>query len=203
MPTDLKQPSDDADDDDRPGLRYAYKASLIGSAHLFELTDKGLSWKISGRSGVWSYRDIASVNLSFRPTSMQAHRFRADIRHKDGGRIRIASTNWQTVSLMTPQDTGYRAFIEGLHARMAAAGSKATLTGGLPKGIYAAALVFVGLLAVAMVGLFVRAVMTGEHAGALFLVAFALLFNWQIGGFVRRNRPITYAVDHVPEALLP
>jgi len=59
------------------------------------------------------------------------------------------------------------------------------------------------LLAIAMVGLLARALMTGEHAGALFLVGFALLFNWQIGGFVRRNRPITYTFDRLPEALLP
>ena len=202
MPTDLKSPPDDADDD-RPGIRYAYKASLIASAYLFELTEQGLSWKISGRSGVWAYRDIAAVRLSFRPTSMQAHRFRADIRHKDGGQIRVMSTNWQTVSLMTPQDNGYRAFIEGLHARMAKAGSTAKLTGGLPSGIYAAALLFVLLVVVAMVGLFVRALITGEHAGALFLVGFALLFNWQIGGFVRRNKPIAYTFDQLPKALLP
>lgn len=202
MPTDLKKTADDAADG-RAVIRYAYKASLIGSAQLFELTGTGLSWKVSGRSGVWAYRDIASVNLSFRPTSVQAHRFRADIRHKDGGRIRLVSTNWQTISLMAPQDNGYRVFIEALHERMAKAGSKAALTGGLPSGLYGAALVFVGLVAIAMVGLFVRAVTTGEHAGAVFLVGFALLFNWQIGGFVRRNRPITYTFDHLPEALLP
>jgi len=201
LPTDLKKPPDDTDE--RSGIRYAYKASLIGSAHQFELTDRGLSWKISGRTGVWAYRDIASIRLSYRPSSMQAHRFRADIWNRDGGHIRIVSTNWQTVSLMTPQDNGYRAFIEGLHARMAASGSTARLTGGLPSGLYAAALVFVALLAIAMVGLFVRAVATGEHAGALFLIGFALLFNWQIGGFVRRNRPISYTFDGLPEALLP
>lgn len=202
MPIDLKPPSD-ADDEDRPGLRYSYKASLIGSAYLFELADKGLSWKMSGRSGVWAYRDISAVRLSYRPSSMQSHRFRADIWNKGGGRIRIMSTNWQTVSLMTPQDNGYRAFIESLHARMAAAGSKAMLTGGLPKGHYAAALGFVGFLAIAMLGLLVRALMTGEYIGALFLVGFALLFNWQIGGFMRRNKPVSYAFDRLPAALLP
>lgn len=202
LPTDLKPPSDD-ESGEAAGRRYAYKASLIGSAHEFELTDRGLSWKISGRSGLWAWRDIAAIQLSYRPSSMQAHRFRADIWHRDGARIRIMSTNWQTVSLMTPQDNGYRAFIEDLHARMAAAGSTATLTGGLPKGLFAAALAFVALLALAMAGLFVRALATGEYAGAGFLVAFALLFNWQIGGFVRRNRPCAYSFGHLPEALLP
>ena len=202
MPTDLKRPPDD-EDDAPAGRRYAYKASLIGSAHEFELTDRGLSWKVSGRSGVWAYRDISAVRLSYRPSSMQAHRFRTDVWHKDGGRIRIMSTNWQTVSLMTPQDNGYRAFIEALHARMQAAGSKATLTGGLPRGLYVAALAFVAVLAVAMIGLLIRALTTGEHAGALFLVGFALLFNWQIGGFIRRNKPVSYTFDQLPQALLP
>jgi hypothetical protein len=196
MPTELPSQS-------TAQTQYAYKASLIGSAHQFELTDKGLSWKVSGRSGVWAYGDIAAISLSFRPTSMQAHRFRADIRHKSGARLKILSTNWQTVSLMTPQDGGYRAFITQLHARMAAAGSKTKLTAGLSTPVYVAALIFVALLAVAMVGLFIRALTTGEHAGALFLVGFALLFNWQIGGFVRRNRPLTYTFDHLPDALLP
>jgi len=196
MPTDLPNAT-------TSNPSYAFQASLVGSAHQFELTDRGLSWKISGRSGVWAYRDIVGIRLSYRPSSMQAHRFRADIWNSNGGRIRIVSTDWQTVSLMTPQDNGYRAFIEGLHARMAAAGSTAKLTGGLPSGLYAAALVFVGLLAIAMVGLFVRAITTGEHAGALFLIGFALLFNWQIGGDMRRNRPIAYSFDQLPEALQP
>ena len=104
---------------------------------------------------------------------MQAHRFRADIRDNSGARIKIMSTNWQTVSLMTPQDGGYRAFITELHARMRAAGSSARLTGGLSVPLYTAALAFVALLAVAMMGLFVRALATGELAGALFLVGFA------------------------------
>lgn len=202
MPTDLKSPASDADSDGS-GRRYAFKASLIGSAHEFELTNRGLSWKISGRSGMWAYRDIAAIRMSYRPSSMQAHRFRADIWSRDGGRIRIVSTNWQTVSLMTPQDNGYRAFIEGLHARMQAAGSTATLTGGLPRVLYVAALAFIAVLAVAMIGLFIRALATGEYAGAGFLVAFALLFNWQIGGFMRRNRPVSYTFDDLPKVLLP
>ena len=196
MPTDLdhETPAED---------RYAYKASLIGSAHQFELTSKGLSWKVGGRSAVWAYTDISAINLSYRPVTMQSRRFRADIRHVSGGRVRILSTTWQTVSLMAPQDHGYRAFIAGLHRRMAAAGSRAALSGGLPVLLYAAAIVLLALLAIAMTGLLVRALAIGEWAGVLFLIGFAAVFVWQIGGFVRRNRPITYTFDRLPEALLP
>jgi len=186
-----------------PETRYEYRASLIGSAHQFELTDAGLSWKIGGRSGVWAYADIASIRLSFRPISMQSRRFRADIISTGGRRISVLSTTWQTASLMAPQDHGYRAFITELHRRMAAAGSKAVLIGGIGRVTYLAALVMVTLLGIAMAGLLVRAVMTSEWVGALFLVGFVALFTWQIGGFIRRNRPRAYDFDHLPQALLP
>jgi hypothetical protein len=49
----------------------------------------------------------------------------------------------------------------------------------------------------------VQSVASGEWAGALFLVGFATLFAWQVGGFVRRNKPLTYTFSDVPKALLP
>jgi hypothetical protein len=183
--------------------RYAYKASLIGSAHLFELTEQGLSWRIAGRTGLWPYADIATVRLSYRPVSMQARRFRADIGEINGKRLAILSTSWQTASLMAPQDKDYRDFIVELHARIAKGGSRAVLTGGLGPRVYAAAIACVTLLAIAMSGLLLRAIVSGEWAGALFLVGFAALFAWQVGGFIARNRPLTYTFGDLPKALLP
>ena len=182
---------------------YAYKASLIGSAHRFELTDEGLSWHIARRSGVWRYDEISAIRLSFRPVSMQQHRFRADVSRAGGGRIAILSTSWQTAALMAPQDSGFRDFIGELHARMAKAGSRAELTAGLGRKTYAVVLAFLAVLAVAMTGLLVRALMIGEFAGVLFIIGFAALFAWQVGGFVRRNQPQSYSFDRVPRSLLP
>ena len=186
-----------------PGTRYAYKASLIGAAHQFELTGQGLAWRIAGRSGVWPYAGIRAIRLSYRPVSMQSRRFRADIENADGGRIAILSTTWQTAALMAPQGPDYRAFIVELHARMAVAGSEARLAGGLGPRLHAAAVVLLALLAIAMAALLIRAVATGEFAGALFLIGFAAFFAWQIGGFMRRNRPRAYAFGELPQALLP
>jgi hypothetical protein len=185
------------------GAHYAYKASLIGAAYQFELTGDGLSWRVAGKSAVWPYAGIAAIRLSFRPVSMQSRRFRADIENADGGRIVLLSTSWQSAALMAPQDQDYRVFITQLHARMAEAGSRAKLIGGLTPRIYAAAVILLTLVAVAISGLFIRAVATHEFAGALFLVGFAVLFGWQIGGFIRRNRPQTYTFDALPAALLP
>jgi hypothetical protein len=184
-------------------ISYVYKASLISSAYQFELTAAGLSWRIGRRSGVWPYADIASIRLSYRPMSMQARRFRADIARAGEGRIAILSTTWQTVSLMAPQDQGYRAFITELHRRMEAAGSKASLTGGIGMVSYATALTMLVLLAIAMIGLLVRALATSEFTGALFLVGISVWFAWTIGGFIKRNRPRRYSFDALPERLLP
>jgi hypothetical protein len=186
-----------------PVSHYAFKASLVGSAHQFELTEQGLSWRIAGRAGLWPYADIASVRLSYRPVSMQARRFRADIKNTDGARLTIFSTSWQTAVWMAPQDRDYRAFIVALHERMAKAASRALLAGGLGPRVYAAAICCVTLLAVAMTGLLLRSVATGEWAGALFLIGFAALFTWQVGGFIARNRPLSYSFDDLPKALLP
>src|SRR5580704_10308117 len=87
-----------------PATSYAYKASLIGAAHRFELTGEGLSWHVAGKSGVWRYADITSIRLSYRPVSMQRHRFRADIGNANRQQLTILSTTWQTVALMAPQD---------------------------------------------------------------------------------------------------
>jgi hypothetical protein len=185
------------------GLRYVFKASLIGSAYQFDLTNDGLQWRVGGKSATWRYQDIAAIRLSYRPVSMQSRRFRCDVEHAGGGRIAIVSTTWQTITLMTPQDSDYRAFIVELHRRLRQADSRATLMGGLRPGLYAAGMALLALVAIAMTGLFARAVATGAWAGALFLVGFAALFWWQIGGFVRRNKPRRYGFDEVPGELLP
>lgn len=184
-------------------VSYAYKPSLIAKADQFVLISDGLSWRVRGRSGVWVYTDIAAVRLSYRPISMQQRRFRADITHRSGASIAIVSTSWQTASLMTPQDDSYRIFIVDLHRRMAEADGTALLTGGLRRWIYLTAVVLLGLVALAMAALLLRALWIGEWAGALFLVAFAALFAWQTGGFVWRNTPRPYAFDAMPKDLLP
>ena len=197
------QSPDQPSDLEFAGFRYAYRGSLIGAAHRFELTDDGLSWHVGSKSGVWPYLTIASVRLSYRPVSMQARRFRADIENAGRERIAMLSTSWQTAALMAPQDRQYRAFIMQLHRRLAQAGSRAVLRGGLGPTSYAAALALLVLLAAAMAGLLARAIATGELAGLLFLAGFATLFAWQIGGFIRRNRPRGYSFDDLPKDLLP
>ena len=156
---------------DAPVVSYAFKASLIGTAHRFELTEAGLSWRLAGRSGTWPYTDISAIRLSFRPVWMQPHRFRADISHRSGARFSIVSTSWQTAALMATQDNGYRDFLVALHRRMAESGSSAELTGGLGRITYAAALLLVVAVGTMLLGLFIRALV--QPADQLFFRAIA------------------------------
>lgn len=185
------------------GTQYIFKPSLVGGASQFDLTGEGLSWQVRGKHGVWPLEKIAAIRLSYRPVSMQSRRFRADIEDTRGERVTLYSTTWHTVALMSPQDNGYRTFIVELHRRLAATGSKAVLVVGINPAIYTAGLVVLGLVGVAMLGLLIRALITGEFAGALFLIGFAALFGWQIGGFLRRNKPRTYTFDALPKDVLP
>jgi membrane protein CcdC involved in cytochrome C biogenesis len=54
-----------------------------------------------------------------------------------------------------------------------------------------------------MVGLLARAVAVGEFGGILFIIGFAALFGWQIGGFILRNKPRNYTFSDLPKELLP
>jgi hypothetical protein len=69
--------------------------------------------------------------------------------------------------------------------------------------LYHAGVAVLAIVAVAISGLLIRAIATGEWAGVLFLVGFVALFWWQIGGFIRRNRPRRYTFDALPPELLP
>jgi hypothetical protein len=202
LPTLLSRQTPKADESTR-GMSYAYKASLIGSAYEFELTDAGLSWQAGGKSGVWPYADITGIRLSYRPVTMQSRRYRADVQHKSGQSIAIVSASWQTVALMAPQDRDYRAFVVRLHQRLKDAGNRVVLIAGIGSLVYAAGCLLVALVAIAITGLLARAVATREFAGALFLVGFAALFGWQMGGFIWRNKPRVYTFDSLPETLLP
>jgi len=44
-----------------PGVRYAYRASLVGAAHQFELTEQGLAWRIAAFSAARFAASLAVI----------------------------------------------------------------------------------------------------------------------------------------------
>ncbi len=184
------------------GTHYLFKSSLAGGAKQLTLTDEGLVVQVT-KPQLWPLDSIASIRLSYRPASMQAWRFRADIATSSGQSIKVFSTTWHSISQMARQDDDYRAFVVELHRRLQRANSNVSLTAGINPALYAVGLVAMALIGIAIAGLFVRALLTAEFAGALFLVGFAAWFAWQIGGFMRRNKPRSYTFDALPKDVLP
>jgi hypothetical protein len=192
-----------SDDVAHDAISYTFKPSLAGGVRRFELTDDGLVWQAGTRRGSWPYDSIAAVQLSYRPVSMQPRQFRADIVGGDGRRQVVLSTTWKGFALVETQDEAYRAFMLALHRRIAAVGGGAAFHGGMRPIPYALAAGVLIMLSIVMVALIARALATEALAGALFLVALAALFAWQIGGFMRRNKPCVYTPDALPPQLLP
>jgi hypothetical protein len=182
---------------------YTFKPSLAGGVRQFELTDAGLAWQAGTRRGVWPYASIAAVQLSYRPVSMQPRQFRADIISDGGQRQMVLSTSWKGFALVETRDEAYRAFMLALHRRIAEAGGHAAFHGGMRPIPYALATGVLIVFAIVMVALIARALATDAFAGALFLVALGAVFVWQIGGFMRRNKPCIYTPDALPPQLLP
>ena len=190
------------DDEPATPLRYAYKASAAGSPQMFELTEQGLSLQTTFRSDLWRYADIVRIRLTYRPVSMLRHRFRADIRHKDGRPLKIVSATWSGIVTMAPQDEAYRAFIAELHRRVADERDLACVAGLQPIAFWLGVAAF-GATLLAIAALFVRALLTAEYVGALFMVGFAAWSGWSAGGFLMRNKPGRYAPESLPAQLMP
>jgi hypothetical protein len=184
-------------------VRYTYKPSVAGSPQSFELSGEGLSIQTGFRASLWRYGDIAQIRLSYRPVSMLAHRFRADLRHKDGRKIRIVSATWSGIVALTPQNDSYRAFMQDLHRRVAAEQGGVVCLAGLPQVKFTIAVAVFAALMLGLAGLLVRALMAGGLAATLFLLGFAAWTTWYIGGWLKRNQPHPYEPASVPKQLLP
>ena len=186
-----------------PDLVYAYKPSLLGAPFEFRLTATALEWSRGRYALSIPYDQIRRLRLSFRPASIQSHRFLAEVWSVGAPKLQIFSTSWRSVVEQERHDAAYTAFIAELHRRIAAAGAKPALQAGTPVVVYWIGFtVFTGV-SLALAGLTVRALQVDAFAAAGIVVGFLALFLWQVGTFFRRNRPATYRLDALPPQVLP
>jgi hypothetical protein len=195
--------SDQDDEADRGDPAYAYKPSLVGAPCEFVLKPDALHWQIGRRAGRLRYDRVRRVRLSYRPVTMQSHRFVTEIWSSDNPKIQIASVSWRSLVEQGRLDAPYAAFIVELHRRLAAAGTAAQFSAGLPVAVY---WIGVGVFAAVMVAigvLTVRAMQAGQWSGAALVGLFFVVFAYQLGNYFRRNRPGRYRPDALPPNVLP
>ena len=186
-------------------LSYSYRPSLLGAPWEFKLTEHGMDWSAGSRSGRVRYRDVRRVRLSFKPGSMQAHRFLTEIWVEGAPKLEILSSSWKSMVEQVRNDGPYAAFITELHARVAHAASPVPVRyeRGANPFLYWPGLAFYAVVALGLAGTFVRALQLHTLGGAAFIGGFGALFLWQGGNFVRRNRPGTYRPDALPDKVMP
>ena len=182
---------------------YAYKPSLMGGMCQFVLRPDGLDWEIGRRSGRVRYDRIRAVRLSYRPVTMQSHRFITEIWSTDNPKMQIVSVSWRSMVEQQRQDTAYGAFITELHRRLGAQGSSTQFSIGLPVVTYGVGMVIFAAVIAATGVMMVRAAVLGQWSAAAIVGAFLAIFAYQLGQYFYRNRPGRYVPAAIPALLLP
>jgi hypothetical protein len=184
-------------------IAYAYRPSLLGAPWEFRLTGNGIDWAAGSRSGHVPFRNIRRVRLSYRPASMQSHRFKTEVWAEGAPKLEILSSSWKSLVEQERLDQPYAAFVRELHRRIALAAPPARFEQGGASIIYWPGLVaFVGV-SLGLAALVARAMQAGARGAAAFIAAFLILFVWQGGNFFRRNRPGIYRPESPPAELIP
>ena len=184
-------------------VAYAYRPSLLGAAWEFKLTGDGIDWAAGRKAGHIPFRSVRRLRLSYRPASMQSHRFMTELWAEGVPKLKILSSSWKSMVEQERKDKPYTAFVAELHRRIALAGPPARFEqGSHPLLYWLGLLVFVGV-ALVFAALIARALQAGAMSGAAFVGGFLVLFLWQGGNFFRRNRPGLYRPEALPAELMP
>lgn len=182
---------------------YSYRPSLLGAPWEFKLNGDGIAWVAGKKTGEVPFRAIRRVRISYRPANMQTHRFVTEVWADGAPRLRIVSTSWKNMMQQERLDKSYSAFVAELHRRIAQSVAEPIFAQGLnPLQYWAGVVVFAGV-ELGLAALAVRALQADAKAAAAFIAAFAALFLWQGGDFIRRNRPGVYRPDALPALLMP
>ncbi len=184
-------------------VTYAYRPSLLGTVWEFKLDGEGVGWAAGRKGGHIPFRSVRRMRLSYRPASMQSHRFLTELWADGAPKLKIMSSSWKSMVEQERLDKPYAAFVAELHRRIAMAAVPARFErGSHPMLYWPGVIVFAGVALVAA-ALVVRALHADAKGGAAFVAAFLALFLWQGGNFFRRNRPGRYRPEAVPAELMP
>ena len=185
------------------GLVYAYKPALLGAPFEFCLTPAALEWSRGRVAGRLPYDRVRRVRLSFRPVTMQSHRFITEIWPVVGPKLEICSTSWRSIMEQERHDAAYARFVAELHRRIADTGAAVSFEAGSQVVLYWIGVAVFAGASLTLAALTARALQAGAPAAAAIVAGFLALFLWQVGTFFRRNRPATYQPNALPPEVLP
>ncbi|MFY9684596.1 MAG: hypothetical protein WAJ88_02260 [Pseudolabrys sp.] len=184
-------------------VSYSYRPSLLGAPREFSLTEQGIDWVAGLRSGTVAFDRVRKLRVSYRPNSMQSHRFVTELWADGSPKLQIVSSSWKSMMEQERLDGAYSSFIRELHRRISRANGATQFERGSNSLVYwLGILVFAGA-GVGLAALIVRALQAGAATSAAIVGAFFAFYLWQAGNFFRRNRPGTYRPDALPADVMP
>ena len=134
---------------------------------------------------------------------MQSRRFVTEIWSTDNPKMQIISVSWRSMVEQARQDDAYSAFVTELHRRLAASGSVAQFTTGLPSVSYWFGVVTFVAVLIAMAAMIVKTLKLEQWSVSAIIAAIFAVFALQIGNYFRRNMPSRYRPDAIPREVLP
>jgi len=182
---------------------YTYRPSVLGPAREFKLDGDGIDWAAGRKVGHIPFRTVRRLRMSYRPASMQSHRFMTELWADGAPKLEILSSSWKSVVEQERLDKPYAAFVTELHRRIAEAAPPARFEQGSHPLLYWPGLIAYVGVALGLALLIVRALQADVPGGAALIGAFLMLFLWQGGNFFRRNRPGLYRPESPPAELMP
>ena len=117
-------------------VSYSYRPSLLGAPREFNLTSSGINWVAGTRSGSIPFDHIRRIRLSYRPTSMQSHRFITELWADRCPKLQIVSSSWKSMMEQERLDGAYSSFVRELHRRISRANGATQFERGSNPLIY-------------------------------------------------------------------
>lgn len=185
------------------GFVYAFRPRLIGSGHVFRLSEHSLEWNVSGMSGRAAYPMIKAVRIGYRPSNFGGSRYVAELWPRNGARIEIASTSYRSMVAMDDQSPAFNAFMRELHRRIADSGADCSFAAGFAAWRWWPMAAVGVLTALALVYVSIHTIAGGDLASGALVLGFIVLFTWQLLPLILRNRPRTYDPRNIPDDVLP
>ena len=142
-------------------VSYSYRPSVFGAFREFGLTERGIDWAVGLRSGSIPFDRVRRLRVSYRPHSMQSHRFVTELWADGSPKLLISSSSWKSMMEQERLDGAYSSFVRELHRRISRAnGATQFERGSNPLIYWLGILVFVGA-GIGLAALIVRALQAG------------------------------------------
>jgi len=184
-------------------IEYRFRPRIVGAEHVFRLASATLEWEFGNQRRSIPYRDVAFLRLSYRPANMTMRRFLAEIRPRNGSKLSIVSVSAQGLFNFEDRGASYSSFISELGRRIDAAQPGFPVSTGMPRWRWWPATVFAVATLVALIYVAAQALLMRDSSLVVVMLAFGLLFTWQVGMMLQRNRPRICEARSIPRDILP